>query len=277
MSESVSSAGSAINEDGFVVVDDGAWVVDGASGLGDANITPGESDAHWLTSCILKHLLDSLPINAVGRLEDVTRRVFREFDGLNKPNQMDQYKYPSASLVGCVFSEGKFDAVRLGDCTLLLQSVSGEVVQGFSRSPLRNLDDAVVHEMVQRLESEQVKGPDAYRSVLSLLRANRNLINEEGGYAALTMGKNRSIAPDFFEIQVNESIRGLVCSDGFWHLVETFHLYTEQNIIEECERKGLNAMVTELRLAEYDDPDCRSFPRLKSSDDATAVLFRLSE
>jgi len=273
--DQVSSAGAALNEDGLIATKSGAWVVDGASGLADACLTPGATDAQWLMESVIRHLGDDSLSDPVQTLGVVADRVFSEFDALGAPSRVQQYEYPSASLVGCSLIDDILCAVRLGDCTLLLQSPSGGDVYKFSRSPLRDLDDVVIAEMITNQQQNHMTGSVAYRSVLPRLRANRNLINEEDGYGALTVGKNRTLIPDVLTIPINEPMYGLLCSDGFWRLVDTFHVYTERTVLEACASVGLMGLVAELRLIENNDPDGRLYPRLKLSDDATALFFRL--
>lgn len=273
--ESVSSSGAGVNEDGIAISHSGAWVVDGASGLTDAHLTPGDSDAQWLMARLIAHLGSSTTFDPVSNLLRAADHVYREFDELKVLPRIFQYEYPSASLVGCSYSMGSLQAVRLGDCTLLLQPSSGGSVVKFDRSPLRDLDDAVISEMAQTRARQRVTGSDAYTSALPHLRKNRSLINEVDGYSALTMGTNRSVAPDTLKLGITEPTVGLLCSDGFWRLVDTFNLYSEQELLKACQRKGLAALITELRSAEDGDPDGLQFPRLKTSDDASAVLFGL--
>jgi len=273
--ESVSHPGARLNEHGVVIRDSGGWVVDGASGLTDAHLTPGASDAHWLMDRLTAHLGTSTILSPATDLLTAADHVYQEFDGLKVLPRLHQYEYPSASVVGCSFSMGTLQAVRLGDCSLLLQPSSGGDVVKFHRSLLRDLDDAVVAQMTQTQAKERMTGSDAYTSALPHLRKNRSLINEVDGYSALTMGRNRSVVPDTLEVHVTQPSVGLLCSDGFWRLVETFSLYTEHDLLPACQRKGLAALITELRSTEHGDPDGLQFPRLKGSDDATAVLFEV--
>jgi hypothetical protein len=273
--DQVTDAGVELNEDGLVVTGSEAWVVDGASGLADERLTPGVSDAHWLMERVTTHLGAGLSTHPVDKLTLVADLVYRDFDALNLPPRAQQYEYPSASLVGCAFDGRALSVVRLGDCTLLVQPVEGGPVHKFPRSPLRNLDDAVIAEMSDQQRQAGMTGKDAYRAALPHLRANRDLINEADGYPALTVGKNRKFTADIIEIPVTQPMNGLLCSDGFWRLVETFGLYSENSLITACFQEGLAVLVAKLRAAEQSDPDGRRNPRLKASDDATAIVFSL--
>ena len=68
----------------------------------------------------------------------------------------------------------------------------------------------------------------------------------------------------------------LIASDGFFRLVNVFRAYDAAGLIRSALRVGrLAALCAELRRREVDDPTCRRHPRLKSMDDASAVLIRI--
>jgi hypothetical protein len=46
-------------------------------------------------------------------------------------------------------------------------------------------------------------------------------------------------------------------------------------LMEAAQARGLASLVNELRAIEAGDPECRTYPRLKPRDDATAVLVRV--
>jgi hypothetical protein len=59
-------------------------------------------------------------------------------------------------------------------------------------------------------------------------------------------------------------------------LVNVFGAYDAAGLITSALRAGgLAALYTELRRREAEDPTCRRHPRLKSMDDASAVLIRI--
>ncbi len=68
----------------------------------------------------------------------------------------------------------------------------------------------------------------------------------------------------------------LLASDGFLALVSDYERYDAAGLIAAAETKGLAVLGEELRAIEDGDPEGRRFPRFKKSDDATALLVKLS-
>ena len=68
----------------------------------------------------------------------------------------------------------------------------------------------------------------------------------------------------------------LLMSDGFYRLIDTFNLYSPRNFMARATApNGLSFLYNELRTVEDSDPDGRLYPRVKKSDDATALLLTI--
>lgn len=65
----------------------------------------------------------------------------------------------------------------------------------------------------------------------------------------------------------------LLMTDGFYRLVEIFSRYGEASLIDAARARGLTALVRELRGLEDMASSLDRYPRLKSRDDATALLL----
>jgi hypothetical protein len=64
----------------------------------------------------------------------------------------------------------------------------------------------------------------------------------------------------------------LLCTDGYYRLVDTYHTRTDQSLLSDSVNSGVSAMIRELREIERMDAQCLKYPRMKTSDDATGVL-----
>jgi hypothetical protein len=64
----------------------------------------------------------------------------------------------------------------------------------------------------------------------------------------------------------------LLCTDGYYRLVDTYQKSTDQSLLLESANAGISAMIQALRDIERMDAHCLEFPRIKPSDDATGVL-----
>jgi len=72
--------------------------------------------------------------------------------------------------------------------------------------------------------------------------------------------------------------RGLLVSDGFYRLVDTFRVYPDAPaLLGAALERGLAALLAELRMLEDADPECIAYPRIKPKDDATVLLFEIIE
>jgi hypothetical protein len=74
-------------------------------------------------------------------------------------------------------------------------------------------------------------------------------------------------------LSADEADHLLFASDGFFRLVNVFGAYDEGKLVATALTGGLAALGSELREIESKDPDCLRYPRLRSMDDASAVLM----
>ena len=64
---------------------------------------------------------------------------------------------------------------------------------------------------------------------------------------------------------------------GFFALAVDYARYKPRSLVRMAEKKGLAALGRELRAIEKRDPEGARYPRFKTSDDATALLLRVTE
>ena len=68
----------------------------------------------------------------------------------------------------------------------------------------------------------------------------------------------------------------LLASDGFLALASDYGALRCRHPGRGGANQGLEALGEELRAIEADDPEGQKFPRFKKSDDATALLLRVT-
>jgi hypothetical protein len=101
-------------------------------------------------------------------------------------------------------------------------------------------------------------------------------MNKPGGYWVVHPSLPWLHAVEHAELSVCDVDHVLIASDEFFRLVDVFGAYDAAGLITSALRVGrLAALCAELRRREADDPTCRRHPRLKSMDDASAVLIRI--
>jgi len=159
----------------------------------------------------------------------------------------------------------------LGDCKLLLRQTDGRVV-AFDQSSVAPFDAKVV-EAVRAL---QAGGETALSRIaprlMPLLRENRLWKNRPGGYGVLTADPACLAFAETAHRPAADTTHLLLATDGFYRLVDTYHMLTAGELMQAALERGLGPLHAELRRLEDSDPECLAFPRLKARDDATAML-----
>ena len=196
----------------------------------------------------------------------------KSFTALRKRAPAETYETPLASLMSLFIRAGALEALWFGDCGALIKSPDGavSVVGETLKSRARERD------RVSSLAGpEGVAATTVREKFLPALRASRNRVNKKG--AGWLFAPDTQCADHAAEAQliVEPGSLILLASDGFFALVSDYGRYSTDELISAAERDGLAALGKELRAIEAADPKGLSFPRFKSSDDATAMLVAL--
>jgi hypothetical protein len=267
------------NEDVAGFSSTATWVLDGATGLGDEPLLAEDSDAAWLARTFdvrLRAEADradrSLPEIFGALIGDVAA----EFVAKVRRPPAGRYEVPSAGMAMVRLRRGVLEYARLGDCRAII-SAGGRVVTT-GDSPLHHLDAAVVRRMREvRSASPSLASEEVFRAVLGEMRAIRALMmNTEGGYWVLGTDPAAALRMEVGTVPLDAAggVRGLLVSDGFYRLVDTVGLVRDPAALLDAARKDrLGGLVAALRAREGSDPECVAYPRIKPSDDATALLF----
>jgi serine/threonine protein phosphatase PrpC len=122
-------------------------------------------------------------------------------------------------------------------------------------------------------EGEGFRDPET----LAALRTSRARHNTESGVWTLGIHPDASDHIRIERLEAGLPALGLLCSDGFADIVDNYALHTAAGLMERAERDGLAGLLSEIRRIERDiDPNGLQYPRYKRSDDASAVLVRVS-
>lgn len=242
-----------------------AWIIDGATGLGDRPlIENAPSDAAWLS--VVLHAAFS---EAAGRMDnphDMLRHAAHEAerrfadDRSRAPDE--RYEIPTAAVLIARFGDDGVEVVDLGDCAIYI--AAGDRVARFGGTETgRQLEQANARRM---MSGGKGRTPD----VLDMLRAVRNKANTPQGYPIIAPSAQSAQAArrHRFEPSTGEA---LLLTDGYEAAIEDYGLYTPQSLLSAA-REGLRDPLQKLREVERDDPHCTQFPRFKPSDDATALM-----
>ncbi|GAB2174621.1 hypothetical protein [Dongia sp. agr-C8] len=267
------------NEDRIGWNETAAYVIDGATMLGDPVIAPPASDAAWIAEWARQRLAAELAPDRSLRdvVRDLSAAARARFFAAAEPN-VERYRHPSASFQSLRLTEAGLESAGLGDCTLFLRDGAGMLTRHSGLRAGRSGEQSSARMALNRLGGLDAGG-EGFRDAetLAALRASRARHNTEGG--VWTLGIHPE-AGDHVRIElpaVRMPVLGLLCSDGFADIVDNYALHSAAALMERAERDGLGPLLAEIRRIERDiDPKGLQFPRYKRSDDASAVLVRVS-
>jgi serine/threonine protein phosphatase PrpC len=262
------------NDDAFCHGDAIAAVFDGATSLGEP-LLPVDSDAAWIArkgaAGLLAHQNLS-PREALARTAEDAERAYVE--QRSRPPR-ENYELPLASMMMTGFVGAALEFLWFGDCTALIAN-PGEKVQIVGDALDKKGGEAA---MASRLAAKHNLAPAAGVNLpqfLDALRKGRNTVNTAPDRWAFTPDARCAAFAKSKTIPAEEGATILLCSDGFLALTSDYGKYDAQSLFDASLSRGLKAMFEELRAIERDDPEGRKFPRFKTSDDATALIVRVT-
>jgi|SRR5688572_4743352 len=271
-----SEASRPFNEDAHGATATAAWVIDGAKGPFDHRLTPGPSDASWyaqtLNELLVAHYQD-LPLDPFRSLSEAAERLARVYGEIAR--EAPPHEQPSACLSLATLDSAmtSLNLFNIGDCRVMIDRAG--IVSSFGSSGIEGLERDAIAEL-SLLRNQVGRAGHPWTELRGMIRRNfETAMNRPGGYWV-----THPSLPWLHEVQrkampLREIDHVLIASDGFFRLVNVFHAYDESGLVAAACARGLSTLCAELRSREDDDPDCRSYPRLKAKDDATAVLARI--
>jgi hypothetical protein len=269
----LSLPGSRVNEDGIGLRGSFAWVIDGATGLSDEQLTSGGSDAAWLAGLIGDRLMDLAGDEGdtvLSRLEADIHSTFRETTA-HVPEVGDHHA-PSACLGLVEAHPGEGGQVRvqgrfLGDVIALVPTERGivrwtdERAKPFEKKTLAALG---AQEHAPGSIPEAVK-----RQILE----NRTKLNRPDGYWVVNPLRPWAGRELRFEAQVKPGEPIVLATDGFMRLVDVFEAYSDTALHARLAAGKGPDLMQELRERERSDLLAGAYPRVKTHDDATFLVI----
>lgn len=274
--DSFSDAGHVHNEDAVGSTPVAAWVIDGTKGPFDHTLTPGPTDATWhaqaLNAALLAQYADPVtdPFSALTEAANLLSRAYT-----TTAAAAPSHEQPSACLaLVAIDSFMKLHLFNVGDCRILIEKAGKVTI--FGSSGIERLENTAKAEFM-RLRATMGDDYDPWPLLRSRLRQNfQTAMNKPGGYWVVHPTLPWLHAIEHAEVSAHDIDHVLIASDGFFRLVNVFGAYDAAALVANALRDGdLRTLCTELRSREADDPSCRSYPRLKLMDDASAILVRI--
>ncbi len=280
--DTISDAGKQgrANEDRLGYNSHAAFVLDGATGLGDRQFMDGYgSDAAWMAEFGTARLAERLdttadPATVLRQVSEEARDIFVRAAG-----DQPRYAWPLCSLTGLQTTPTGFRWFGLGDSCMYILHDNGQSDFVIPIPGAYEWEQQQAAKHIARLGGIGAAGvANDDPETLANLREGRARQNTPEG-TTWTFG----IVPDAADhlALVDVPIHGggataILCSDGVADLVALYKLYDPATLIQRAATAGLKSLVSELRHLEHEiDPDGLKYPRYKQSDDTTAILLRL--
>lgn len=256
-----------------------AWVIDGATGLAEEPLVAkgDDSDASWLAEALNQHLLETTPRYRgypAGLIRHAITALIARFNADSKKKPQYDYDMPGASMVILQHDAGGLEIAALGDCSVLVDDGSGDLMGVHGEEMHARLDAHAVKEL-KKLDPDGVfELTETREKILPLLKEQRAKANQPGGYGVFAPTPDCMDFIREFRYPVTSGV-ALLMSDGFYALVEKYGAYDDKGLVTAARKKGLKKLYEELRAIEDADPNAEKYPRLKKSDDACAQLVIL--
>ncbi len=253
-----------------------AFVLDGVTSLAEPPLMGGRSDAAWVAHLARDLLLKSPAAAAAdlpGLVKSVAAEITTQFESKRSRSPVGRYELPWTTMSLIAVEDGRVRIAYVGDSRVLVET-SDDKVHNFGTTPSRGAFEARLARKM--LAAGKGMGVDAQRqTVLEELRGARNIVNTPEGYWLLGADPAVSQHLGMTSLTIEGPAIALLATDGFYALVEDYHRYGDRELIATAQTIGLQALARELRHIEHDDADGKTYPRMKKSDDATAILVRI--
>lgn len=270
--ESISLAGDRKkqNDDALGFANGRGWVLDGATDLHEAPLGGWPSDAAWVAH-FANGFLHAARGDMRANVRDASAAAAQEFARLSHGATFEKWQSPISSLL---MVEETADGVRgldLGDSRIFILDADG------TTHATGGPHEAVDAEIALAAKQTDADKPLLRRtSTIEMLRTMRAGINREG--ASWTFGIDPACVnyARLWSFTLKRPAHLLLMTDGYAALVDRYHAYDAAGLVQAVLDKGLQELGRELRAIEIADFGGAKHPRFKPSDDATALLLRLS-
>lgn len=266
-------AAAEYNEDIGGYVQEGCWVLDGATGITDSSHTDALSDGRWYVTQFDRYLRNNLSDRSrslVRIVEDGIDAVRDRFYDARSRQEVDRATEPSSTAAIARWGEEILEYFVLCDShVVIIKDSEVEVwetddrIQEFEPRPLSR---------IKYLQEIGYEFRDARQKILPMLRSTRRDKNTEAGYWVLSFDPEAAHAGITGEIPIDSSTDLYLYTDGFSRLLDRFnHFQTVQELIDAIETQSVFSLLDTLREIEKSDLECQKYPRFKQYDDATVL------
>jgi len=275
----ISEPGSEINEDIAYANKKYGWIMDGATGLREANFTSDKTDARWFVKAWSEYLKkalensnDSLRYIVKNGIGSVKKLYLNE---VNREN-IDKIDLPSASAGIYRIGEGIFEYLLIGDICLVIEDIEGNIKE-IKDTKLEVLDNIAVNELRRLMASRGLSFNEAREGIQEILLKHRRLKNTDKGYWTLEFEPSAVDYCIYDKLPLESISKALFMTDGFFAIHSSYNYFSVKDLISFTDMKGLEKAYKILRDIEEEDKECNRYPRFKKSDDASAIYIKYED
>ncbi|MFD2614889.1 protein phosphatase 2C domain-containing protein [Paenibacillus gansuensis] len=270
------------NEDGLIVMDEEQvyGVVDGATSLVPFSGANGETGGYYAASIVMETAKRILTEQRQGNapLHDILIKTNRALHEAMVRHGMDMSKKEelwSAGVLLIRIGETGIEYAQAGDCMLTAIYEDG-IIRVITRDQLSHVDRETYRLWAEGAAAGMTARDQLWNYVKPQIVGGRQSANTSAGYGVLN---GQPEAADFLEYgRINRiNLKALLLmTDGLYvpkRAGET--LFDAAEAAALIDRMGLESYAEWLIEMEESDPDCLVYPRVKKSDDKTAIWIEL--
>ncbi len=270
--EAMSLAGDRAkqNDDAFGFAGSRAWVLDGATDLDDRPFMGGASDAAWIAH-FANAFLHSTPGEMRATVSAASASAANVFDTRVAGRTIERWQRPISSLLMLEETETGVVGLDLGDSRVFALDDSGtaQIAGG--------LEGAADDEAAAAARQTDSEKPLLQRTdTIAKLRQTRGGLNQSGSRWTFCLDPACADHARGWTLNLARPAHILLMTDGFSALTDRYRVYVAADLVRAAIDKGLQELGRELRAIENEDASAAKHPRFKTSDDATALLMRLT-
>ena len=276
-------SGSRNNEDLIAIYTHNTGIVDmlifdGATSVSERNyFDTVVGDVAWFVSAFSERLR-GIVAAGLSQGESVTlalSRLRRDLQDRLELSSIQPYAYPIAAMTWIRISHGNNTATvniyALGDCKVYLLNEANEVVD---LDPHVNPQENILKEAIGRLRMQDIVDEKViFEKLLPMLRERRAFQNASERPTILCLFPQGDFEAREYAFEMAAQSQLLAMTDGFYRLVDTYALYSAEELVRRCARGDLSLLLQELRSFERENIAAGT-TSVKASDDASAVMYR---
>ena len=249
-----------------------AWVIDGSTDVGGRRImSREESDAAWLAETLSNTFAAHGPAPDETGQAYLARAISMVADKAQDEAREDlhtapRYALPSGAGVWMrQLSDEAVEVLAIGDCICLVACDGTVKTIGYAEKPDKEANGA----------RKLLKLSPAQR--LAALQAQRARQNTPDGYWVFGLFPQAAEHAQRVVFKPKPGTVVLLMSDGFYRLVSPYQTYSAEALVERARSVGLATLLEDLRGLEQSEEDNATIGRLKTSDDACALMIAFDQ